>query len=270
MKWKLPTDLSLGNFNWQSREGVTGLEIIFALLIIAMVVGLIVLLGAFHSSNAVAECPTTGIIWVGLDPESPLPASDSVIFVCAGEEYGLQWETEHADTVTVSGIADVTHDGSRQLTAASTIAFTLNAIGEECDVTDAARVQVLETGEELVKYLAPPSNQLITEQSNLHWVAAFDARLYSNSIEVGQVSLMESWLLQNCSWPSWEFKIVSPEGETNAFSIDSGSTSAQLPEGTKLVGEWFATPKGIPSDDDRIGIIAACKMEIAITLRCSR
>ncbi|HYM11616.1 MAG TPA: OmpA family protein [Bryobacterales bacterium] len=88
----------------------------------------------------------------------------------AGQASTLSWQTENADTVSISGIGNVQTNGTAPVSPTQTTTYTLTATNRYGTVNATATVTVGPTGvPRIVRFAATPPEILPGEQSTLNW-----------------------------------------------------------------------------------------------------
>lgn len=91
--------------------------------------------------------------------------------VIEGESSTLHWQTENAETVTISGVGAVAASGSTAVTPARTTTYTLTARNPYGEASAQVTVQVTPgTLPRIVRFAAAPPEIVAGETSNLFWV----------------------------------------------------------------------------------------------------
>lgn len=87
----------------------------------------------------------------------------------AGQMATLTWDTDGADTVSITGLGSVPVRGSRQVSPTQTTMYQLTATGRSGSQTDTVSVVVERDDVRILRFDASPVNIMRGEASNLNW-----------------------------------------------------------------------------------------------------
>lgn len=94
----------------------------------------------------------------------------SPVTITSGQTSTLSWETENADTVTLTGVGNVSRSGSNPVSPTATTTYTLTARNRFGEVSRTVTVQVLPVQmPRILRFSANPAEILQGEQSILTW-----------------------------------------------------------------------------------------------------
>ncbi len=120
--------------------------------------------------NANGEASETVTVIVERPEPRILRFQATPVTIQAGGVSTLGWETENADTVTISGVGAVNRSGSTTVSPASTTTYTLTARNRFGEVSSTVTVTVAPVQmPRIVRFQANPIEILAGEQSSLVW-----------------------------------------------------------------------------------------------------
>jgi hypothetical protein len=140
------------------------------------------------------------------------------VTITAGQVSQLGWETENADTVTITGIGNVSRSGSNTVSPTATTTYTLTARNRFGEVSRTATVQVLPIQmPRILRFSANPGEILEGEQSILVWQV-------ENSTDVtitglGRVDPTGSSAVSPANSTTYTLTARNAGGEVNATAV---------------------------------------------------
>ena len=140
------------------------------------------------------------------------------VTITAGQVSQLGWETENADTVTITGIGNVSRSGSNTVSPTATTTYTLTARNRFGEVSRTTTVQVLPVQmPRILRFSANPGEILEGEQSILVWQV-------ENSTDVtitglGRVDPTGSSAVSPANSTTYTLTARNAGGEVNATAV---------------------------------------------------
>ncbi len=121
--------------------------------------------------NRTSEVSETVVVVVEQPQVRILSFYASPTNIMEGESSTLHWQTENAETVTISGIGNVAAGGSTAVSPSRTTTYTLTARNPYGEASAQVTVQVTPgTLPRIVRFAAAPPEIVAGETSNLFWV----------------------------------------------------------------------------------------------------
>lgn len=163
----------------------------------------------------------TAVVSVSAGPVNPLPIvvtfSANPASIAAGQSSTLAWQTQNAETVTISGLGEVALNGSSAVSPAQTTTYTLTATNSAGQVT--ATVTVTVGGSSglpvIVGFNANPSQINVGGQSTLAW-QVLNATQVTISGGVGNVALTGSQGVSPSATTTYTLTATNANGQASA------------------------------------------------------
>ena len=140
------------------------------------------------------------------------------VTITTGEVSQLGWETENADTVTITGIGNVSRSGSNTVSPTATTTYILTARNRFGEVSRTVTVQVLPIQmPRLLRFSANPGEILQGEQSTLSWQVenATDVTISG----LGRVALTGSAQVSPADTTTYTLTARNAGGEVTATAV---------------------------------------------------
>jgi hypothetical protein len=140
------------------------------------------------------------------------------VTINAGQASTLGWETENADTVTITGIGNVSRSGSTTVSPTATTTFTLTARNRFGEVSSTVTITVAPIQmPRIIRFAANPIEILMGEQSNLLWQVenATDVTISG----IGRVEPLGSSAVSPADTTTYTITARNSAGEVSATAV---------------------------------------------------
>jgi hypothetical protein len=138
--------------------------------------------------------------------------------ITAGETSTLAWQTENAESVTISGIGDVAVNGSAPVSPKQTTSYTLTARNRYGEVSSTATVQVTPgSGPRIVAFSAAPPQILSGERATLVWQVENATSITISSI--GAVSNAGTQDVSPATTTTYTLTASNPNGQVTTTAV---------------------------------------------------
>jgi regulator of replication initiation timing len=187
-----------------------------------------------ESVTVVVEQPSVRIVNFRAAPPS----------IRAGEPSNLVWETENADTVTISGIGNVSLTGTASVSPTDTTTYTLTATNRFGSVSATATVTVTApAAPRILSFTATPVEIAEGESSTLRWEVQGATEV--NITDIGDTTLRGSTSVTPAATRTYILSAKNPGGEATA-----SVTITVIPPAR--IGSFTATPPESPAPGELV------------------
>ncbi len=148
----------------------------------------------------------------------------------AGQSSMLSWQTQGADTVTITSLGSVSPSGSNSVTPAQTTTYTLTASGSGGQASASVTITVIGGQPVIASFTATPASIAAGGTSKLEWTTQNAARVYI--IGVGYVSVNGSVDVRPNTTTTYHLNAIGQNGQgvtkEATVTVTSGSTGAPI------------------------------------------